>query len=107
LTPFFVMMKANKLFLIQVFFITILVWSMPGLAFSENKGITENECAHLQSAEIIWDLSKYRRLCCIPKNEEEYESCIPITDMQPLPKTSLKPFPPITTKMIRPENQKK
>jgi hypothetical protein len=100
-------MKANKLFLVQVFFITILVWSMPGLAFSENKRITENDCAHLQRAEIIWDLSKTRWLCCIPKNEEEYESCIPITDMQPLPKTSLKPFPPNTTKMIRPENRKK
>jgi len=85
----------------------ILVWSMPWLAFSENKGITENECARLQQAEIIWDLSKYRWLCCIVKNEEEYETCIPITDMKPLPKTSLKPLPPATTKTIKPENQNK
>ena len=101
------MMKADKLFLIQLFFITILVWSMPGPAFSKNKAITEDECARMQSAEIIWDLSKYRWLCCIPKNEAEYETCIPISDMKPLPKTGLKPFPPNTTKTISPENQKK
>jgi hypothetical protein len=99
------MMKANKLFLIQVFFIAILVWSMPGLAFSKNKGITEDECARTQSAEILWDLSKYRWLCCIPKNEEEYETCIPISDMQPLPKTGLKPFPPETSRTIKPQNE--
>lgn len=56
--------------------------------------ITEEGCVRLQDAEIIWDLSKYRWLCCIPKNSDEYESCMPISDMQPLPKTSLKPFPP-------------
>ena len=101
------MMKENKLFLISLFFISFLVWSQPGPGFSENKAITENECVRIQHAEIIWDLSKYRWLCCIPKNEEEYEACIQISDMQPLPKTSLKPFPPETTKMIRPKNQKK
>ncbi len=94
------MMKANKLFLLQLFFITILAWSMPWLAFSKNKGITENECAHLQGAEIIWHLSEHRWLCCITKNKDEYETCIPITDMEPLPKTSLKPFPPKSTKTI-------
>jgi hypothetical protein len=100
-------MKENKLILIQLFFIIILVWSLLGPAFSENKAISENECARMQYAEIIWDLSKYRWLCCIPKNEEEYETCIPISDMQPLPKTSLKPFPPPTTKTIKPENENK
>ena len=99
------MMKVNKLFLIQLFFITILVWSMPALAFSKNKTITENECARLQGAEIIWDLSKYRWLCCIPKNAEEYETCLPISDMQPLPKTSLKPFPTETSKTIEPQDE--
>jgi hypothetical protein len=101
------MMKANKLFLLQLFFITILAWSMPWLAFSKNKGITEDECAHLQGAEIIWHLSEHRWLCCIPKNKDEYETCIPITDMEPLPKTSLKPFPPKSTKTIEepPEEQ--
>jgi len=101
------MMKANKPFLLQFFLITILAWSMPWLAFSKNKGITENECARLQDSEIIWHLSELRWLCCIPKNEDEYETCIPISDMQPLPKTSLKPFPPNTTKTIKPENPKK
>jgi len=67
--------------------------------------ITENECARLQDAEIVWDLNKYRWLCCIIKNEAEYETCIPITDMQPLPKTSIKPFPPNTPKTIKPEKQ--
>jgi hypothetical protein len=96
------MMQTNKQFLIQFFFIVILTWSTPWLAFSKNRGVTEDECARLESAEIIWDLSKYRWLCCIPKNEEEYENCIPITDMKPLPKTSLKPIPPNTTKTIKP-----
>ena len=100
-------MQANKQFLIQLFFITILAWSTAWLAFNGNKGMTEDACARLQGAEIIWDLSKYRWLCCIPKNEEEYETCIPISDMQPLPKTSLKPFPPTTTKTIKPQNQNK
>jgi hypothetical protein len=100
-------MKANKPFLLQFFFITVLAWSVPWLAFSKNKGITENECARLQDAEIIWDLSKNRWRCCLPKNEDEYETCIPITDMKPLPKTSLKPFPPNTIKTLEPENQKK
>jgi hypothetical protein len=38
---------------------------------------------------------------------DEYETCIPITDMEPLPKTSLKPFPPKSTKTIEepPEEQ--
>jgi hypothetical protein len=99
------MMKESKLFLIQLFLITILVWSLPGLAFSENKAITEDECVRMQHAEIIWDLSKYRWLCCIPINEQEYETCIPISDMQPLPKTSLKPFPTETSKTIKPPNE--
>ena len=101
------MMKANKLFLLPFFFIAILAWSAPWLAFSKSKSITEDECARLQGFEIIWHLSELRWLCCIPKNEDEYETCIPISDMQPLPKTSLKPFPPNTTKTIKPENQKK
>jgi hypothetical protein len=83
------------------------VWNSPAFAGDQTKTITENECTRMQGAEIIWNLSKYRWLCCIPKNEEEYETCIPISDMQPLPKTSLKPFPPNTTKTIKPENQKK
>jgi hypothetical protein len=75
---------------------------MPWPAFSKNKGITENECTRLENAEIIWHLSEYRWLCCIPKSEDEYEACIPISDMEPLPKTSLKPFPTETTKTIKP-----
>ena len=59
----------------------------------------------MQGADIIWDLSKYSWLCCIPKNEEEYETCIPISDMQPLPKTSLKPFPTETSKTIEPQDE--
>ena len=82
-------------------------WSSFLVAGDQPKTITENECAQLQDAEIIWDLSEYRWLCCLPKDEDEYETCIPITGMKPLPKTSLKPFPPNTTKTIKPENQKK
>ena len=80
-------------------------WSSFLVADDPPDTITENECARLQDAEIIWDLSKYRWLCCLPKNEDEYETCIPITDMKPLPKTSLKPFPPNTIKIIKPKKQ--
>ena len=86
---------------ISIFFIS------PAKADTQNKEITENACARLQNAEIVWDLSKYRWMCCIIKNEDEYETCMPITDMQPLPKTRRKQFPPNTTKTIKPENQKK
>jgi hypothetical protein len=89
-------------------FVFIFVsWCSPVSAGSQTRTITEKECARLQDAEIIWHLSEYRWLCCIPKNEDEYETCIPITDMEPLPKTSLKPFPPNSTKTIKPENEKK
>ena len=83
---------------------TSIFFSSPGKADNQNKGITENACARLQNAEIVWDLSKYRWVCCIIKNENEYETCMPITDMQPLPKTRLKQFPPDSSKTIKPEN---
>jgi hypothetical protein len=70
------------------------------MADNQHKEITEKACARLQKAEIVWDLSKYRWMCCIINAEDEYETCIPIKDMQPLPKTSLKPFPPQGTKTI-------
>ena len=80
----------------------ITLYSVP-LAGSADPpdSITEAECARLPDAEIIWDLSKYRWLCCIPKSEEEYETCLPIRDMRPLPKTSVKPFPPKETRKIK------
>lgn len=34
--------------------------SVPGMADNQNKGITENACARLQNAEIVWDLNTYR-----------------------------------------------
>ena len=90
------------------FIIGVLVFmNSPGKAANHNKEITEKACARLQNAEIVWDLSKYRWMCCIIKNEDEYETCMLITDMQPLPKTRIKQFPPNTTKTIKPENQKK
>ena len=90
-----------------IIFITGLSFflSLPGMAADQNKGITEYECARLQNAEIIWDLSEYRWMCCIIKNEDEYETCQPITDMKPLPKKSLKPLPRNNTKTIKPEKQ--
>jgi hypothetical protein len=76
---------------------------IPAIGISgPSDSITEEACARLQDSEIIWDLSKYRWMCCIIKNEAEYETCIPIRDMKPLPKTSLKPFPPNTTRTIKP-----
>jgi hypothetical protein len=82
-------------------------WNSPLIAADQKTTITEDECARLKKADIIWHLNEYRWLCCIPKNENEYAACIPISDMEPLPKTSLKPFPQETTKTIKPENQKK
>jgi hypothetical protein len=85
------------------FLIAILsYWNTTAAAADQKATITENECVRLQTAEVVWDLSIYRWRCCIPKNKDEYETCIPISDMEPLPKTSLKPFPPNTTQTIKP-----
>ena len=78
-------------------------WNSPFIAADQKDTITEDGCARLQSSEIIWHLSEHRWLCCMPKNKDEYEDCIPISDMEPLPKTSLKPFPPEILKTIKPE----
>ena len=98
--------------ILKQFVIALLIgissfWYSPLIAADQKTTITEEECARRQKAEIIWHLSEYRWLCCIPKNENEYKDCIPISDMEPLPKTSLKPFPPETSKTIKPKNQKK
>ena len=90
-----------KRFLIGFLYGVSLYWCPSVIAGDQIKAVTENECARLQNAEIIWHISEYRWLCCIPKNENEYETCMPITDMAPLPKTSLKPFPPKSTKTIK------
>jgi hypothetical protein len=84
------------------FLFILLLGCSPVLADDQTQTITENECAHLQDAEIIWHISELRWLCCIPKNEDEYETCIPISDMEPLSKSRLNPFPPNTTKTIKP-----
>ena len=79
----------------------LLLLGMPTPGSSDPaESVTEAACARLPAAEIIWDLNQYRWLCCIPKNRDEYETCIPISDMQPLPKTSLKPFPTDETQTI-------
>jgi len=90
-----------------VMFLAAWQWGLPVVAEPDSQGITEIECARLEEAEIIWDLSIYRWMCCIVKNEDEYETCIPITDMKPLPKTSIKPFPPDTTGTVKPQDRKK
>ena len=73
--------------------------SMSPLAAELDKGVTERECALTKDAEIIWDLSEMRWVCCVPE-DEELETCIPISDMKPLPKTSLKTLPPPGKKTI-------
>jgi hypothetical protein len=67
--------------------------------YSQTRTTTERECALTKDAEIIWDLSEHRWVCCVPEGED-LETCIPITDMKPLPKTSLKPLPPKGKKTI-------
>ena len=84
------------------FLFTLAFGCSPVLAGDSTRTITENECARLQDAEIIWHLSELRWLCCIPKNADEYETCIPISDMAPLSKSHLNPFPPKTTETTRP-----
>lgn len=80
-----------------------ILFSSPAKPDNQNKEITENACARLQNAEIVWDLSQYRWMCCIIKNEDEYETCMPIKDMQPLTKTRLKQFPTKSSKTIKPQ----
>jgi hypothetical protein len=92
-------MKAVKvLFPIPVLLAIIFLNVLPAAA-APGKGVTERECALMEHAEIIWDLTKYRWTCCIPE-DDDLETCIPITDMKPLSKTSLKPLPPPGKKTI-------
>jgi hypothetical protein len=46
-----------------------------------------------EGAEILWDLRRYRWVCCIPEGAD-LEICILITDKKPLPPSSIKPLPP-------------
>ena len=80
-------------------------WGSLLIAGDHTQAITKNDCARLQRSEIIWHLSEQRWLCCIPKNQEEYETCIPISDMKPPPKTGIKSFPQETFKTIEPQNE--
>ena len=98
-------MRSIHIIFVGALFI-LLTWSFPGSGDQHADNTTEEECARLEKAEIIWHLSEYRWLCCIPKNEDEYETCIPIRDMQPLPKTSIKPFPPAETQTLEKKPQK-
>ena len=82
-----------------MFIIPVLLFSSLPPAYSQKKSMTERECALTKDAEIIWDLSELRWVCCVPE-DEDLETCIPITDMKRLPKTSLKPLPPKGSKTI-------
>ena len=88
-------------------FILILLtflFSAAPVVFAGAKGISERECALTEGAEILWDLRTYQWVCCIPRGED-LEDCIPITDKEPLPKTSIKPLPPTgSKKIIIPQN---
>ena len=92
-------MNANTPVAIKFFFLWLLFLSLPAFALDPPKTVTERECALIEDAEIIWDLSEMRWVCCISESEE-LETCIPIRDMKKLPKTSLKPLPPRGTKTI-------
>lgn len=90
---------AVRILLALMLVIHIISFYAPKSVYSQNKTTTERECALTKDAEIIWDLSEFRWVCCVPE-DEELETCIPITDMKPLPKTSLKPLPPPGKKTI-------
>ena len=92
-------MIATKIFLFTLF-LTLIILLHPALAASsQKKSTTERECALTKDAEIIWDLSKNQWVCCVPE-DEDLETCIPITDMKPLKKTSLRPLPPQGKKTV-------
>ena len=92
-------MIVPKIFLFTLF-LTIIILLQPASASSRQmKTTTERECALTKDAEIIWDLSKNKWICCVPE-DEELETCIPITDMKPLKKTGLRPLPPPGKKTI-------
>ena len=87
-----------------ILILTLIFFLQPApAASSQTKTTTERECALTKNAEIVWDLSEHQWVCCVPE-DEELETCIPITDMQSLPKTGLKQFPPKSSKTIEPEN---
>lgn len=92
-------MIAPKIFLFTLFLAFFYLFHTAPIVSSQTDTTTERECALTKDAEIIWDLSERRWVCCVPE-DEELETCIPITDMKPLPKTSLKPLPPPGKKTI-------
>ena len=92
-------MNANAPVTIKIFFLWLFFLGIPTFAVDPPKTVTERECALIEDAEIIWDLSELRWVCCMPETEE-LENCVPIRDMKKLPKTSLKPLPTRGTKTI-------
>ena len=83
-----------------ILILTLIFFLHPAQAdASQTKTTTERGCALTKDAEIIWDMSENRWVCCVPE-DEELETCIPITDMKPLKKTSLRPLPPPGKKTI-------
>ena len=92
-------MKSGIIWMINIASILVLIGSGPSIVLAEEKGITEAQCAPRKGAEIIWDLSQHRWICCTPAGSG-LENCIPITDMKTLPKTGLKPLPSGGSKTI-------
>jgi hypothetical protein len=83
----------------SLFVIFVFIFCALPAAYSQRKSMTERECVLTEGGEVIWDLRTYQWVCCIPIGED-LEKCIPISDMSPLPKTSLKPLPPKGSKTI-------
>lgn len=83
-----------------ILILTLIFFFHPApAASSQTKSTTERQCALTKDAEIIWDMSENRWVCCVPE-DEALETCIPITDMKPLKKTSLRPLPPPGKKTV-------
>ena len=92
-------MKLNNI-LLWVFVAALFLFASNTIfAAGAVKGVTQNECALQEGAEIIWDLDKHLWVCCIPAGEG-LEKCTPITDMKPLKKKGLIALPPRETKTI-------
>ena len=92
-------MKEQKFSCMVVFIMVVFIFCALPSANSQSRSLTVRECVLTEGGEVIWDLRSYQWECCIP-TEEDLEKCTPISDMEKLPKASLKPLPKKGSKVI-------
>ena len=92
-------MQDHKTARVNLCVIIVFIFCALPPAFSQGRSLTERECVLTEGGEVIWDLRSYQWVCCVPIGED-LEKCIPISDKEKLPKTSLKPIPKKGSKVI-------